>query len=98
MRAIIFPLPILSGKQEAWRRCLQELQEVYRSDYEALLQRLGVRSVALWLTEMPHSNIVIVQIEVEELETLLPKLVASELPLACWLRQRVLELHGLNLT
>lgn len=98
MRAIIFPLPILPGKQEAWRRCLRELQEVYRSDYEALQQRLSVRSVALWMTEMPHSNIVIVQIEAEELEALLPNLVASELPLAGWLRQRVLELHGLNLT
>jgi hypothetical protein len=41
---------------------------------------------------------VIVQIEAEECEALLPNLAASDLPLASFLRQRVLELHGFDLT
>jgi hypothetical protein len=45
----------------------------------------------------PYSTTAIVQIEAEELETLLPNLVAADFPLARWLRQRVLELHGLGL-
>lgn len=40
MRAITFTLPILPGQQEAWRRCLQEMLDVYRTDYEALRHRL----------------------------------------------------------
>jgi len=98
MRAITFTLPILLGQQEAWRRCIQEMLDVYRTDYEALRQRLGVTRLVVWLTETPHGNMVIVQIEAEELETLLPDLAASDLPLAHWVRQHVLELHGLDLT
>ena len=40
MRAITFALSILPGKQEAWRRCLQEVLDVYRSDYEAFRRQL----------------------------------------------------------
>jgi hypothetical protein len=97
MRTITFTLPLLPGQQEAWRRCLQEMLDVYRTDYEALQHQLGVRRLVLWLTETPYGDMVIVQIEAEELEALLPNLVASDFPLAGFLRQRVLELHGLDL-
>src|SRR5437016_5057426 len=72
MRVITFTLPILPGQQEAWRRCLQEMLDVYRTDYEVLRHRLGVTRMVLWLTETPHGTTVIVQIEADELETLLP--------------------------
>jgi len=72
--------------------------DVYRTDYEALRHRLGVRRLVLWLTETPYGDTVIVQIEAEELEALLPNLTASDLPLVSFLRQRVLELHGFDLT
>ncbi len=98
MRAITFALPILPGKQEAWRRCLQEMLDVYRSDYEAFRRRLGMTKVSVWLTEMPGGNMVIVHIEAEELETILPKLAASDHAFDRWLRQHVLELHGLDVT
>ena len=98
MSVISFTLPILPGQQEAWRRCLQEMLDVYRTDYEALRHQLGVTRLALWLTETPHGNAVVVQIEAEGLETLLPNLAASDLPLARWLRLQVLALHGLDLT
>ncbi len=98
MTAFAFALPILPGKQEAWRRCLQEMLDVYRTDYEALRHQLGVTRMVLWLTETPHGNTVIVRIEADELETLLSNLVASDLLFNRWLRQRVLELHGLDIT
>ncbi|HEY6406874.1 MAG TPA: hypothetical protein VIY29_05335 [Ktedonobacteraceae bacterium] len=68
MRAITFALPILPGQQEAWRRCLQEMLDVYRSEFEAFRQQLGITRVLTWLTEMPHSNAVIVHIEADDLE------------------------------
>lgn len=98
MRAITFALPILPGKQEAWRRCLQEMLDVYRSDYEAFWRRLAMTKVSVWLTEMPGGNMVIVHIEAEEPETILPKLAASDHAFDRWLRQHVLELHGLDVT
>lgn len=98
MRAITFALSILPGKQEAWRRCLQEILDVYRSDYEAFRRQLCITKASVWLTEAPHGNTVIVHIEADELETLLQKLAASDLAFARWLRQHVMELHGLNVT
>src|SRR5215831_9935698 len=98
MRAISFALPILPGKQEAWRRCLQDMLDVYRSDYEAFQQWLGMTRMLTWLTEMPGGNMAIVHIEADEPETILPKLTESDLPFARWLRQHVLELHGLDVT
>jgi hypothetical protein len=98
MRTITFALPILLGKQEAWRRCLQEMLDVYCSDYEAFRRRLGMTKVSVWLTEMPGGNMVIVLIEAEEPETILPKLAESDHAFARWLRQHVLELHGLDIT
>lgn len=98
MRACTFALLLLPGKQEAWRRWLQEMQETYRSDYEAFRQWLGITKLGVWLTETPGESAMIVQIEAEVLETLLPKLVASGLPFARWVRQQVLELHGLDVT
>jgi len=98
MRAVTFALPIPAGKQESWRRCIQEMLDVYGSDFEAFRQRLGITRVSLWLTEMPSGNTVIVSIEADNLETLLPKLAISDLPFARWLRQQVLELHGIDVT
>jgi len=98
MRACTFALLLLPGKQEAWRRWLQDMQEIYRSDYEAFRQCLGITKMGIWLTEMPGESAMIVQIEAEEIEPLLPKLATSDLPFACWMRQQVLELHGLDVT
>ena len=97
MRTITFTLPLLPGLQEAWRRCLQEMLDVYRTDYEALRHRLGGWRLVIWLTVTPYGDMVIVQIEADEFAALLPNLVASGLPLASFLRQRVLELHGFDL-
>lgn len=98
MKAVVFALPILPGRQEAWRRCLQEMLDVYRYDYEALQRQLGLTSMAIWLTEMPQGTMMSIQIEAQEPAMLLPNLLASELPLASFLQRQVLALHGLDLT
>ncbi len=98
MRAITFALLLLPGQQEAWRRWIQEIQEVDGSDAEAFGQWLGVTRILVWLTEMPHESVVIVQIEADEIETLRPKLATSDLSFARRVRQHVLELHGLDVT
>jgi hypothetical protein len=41
---------------------------------------------------------VIVSLEAEHSEQVLPQLVASDLPFDRWFRQQLLELHGLDVT
>ena len=101
MTPLVCILPILPGKQEEWRRFCQELQGSRRCQYKESRQRLGITKELVWL----HSSLrtlqgemVIVSLEAEHPEVLLPQLVASGLPFDRWFRQQLLELHGLDIT
>jgi hypothetical protein len=96
MKSITFAVPLLPGKQESWRRWLQEVGEGFRSEAEAFGHALGMRKIEVWLTEMPSEAVVVVQIEAEEVEPLLANLAASRAPFASFLRQHILALHGLD--
>jgi len=41
--------PLLLGKQEAWRRFCQKLQESHADEYRAFRRRLGITKAQIWL-------------------------------------------------
>ncbi|GAC1347013.1 MAG: hypothetical protein NVSMB27_11610 [Ktedonobacteraceae bacterium] len=98
MGASAFVSPILPGKQEDWRRFCQELLGSRRSEYEESQRRLGITRVLAWLTHMSSGEMVIVYLEAEGPERVIPQLAASDLPFDRWFRRQLLELHGLDMT
>jgi len=99
MHPLVCVLPILPGKQEEWRRFCQVLQGSRRCQYEESRQRLGITKELAWLhspQQAPQGEIVIVPLEADHPDRLLPQLAASDLPFDRWFRQQLLELHGLD--
>jgi hypothetical protein len=89
---------ILPGQSEAWRRFVQELQESRRADFGLACQRWGIRSLAVWLAPARPGDLVVAQVEVaEELADTEERFARSRQPFDQWIRERVRELHGVDL-
>jgi hypothetical protein len=94
MPAMTFVAPLLPGKEERWRRFVQEVVEERLPEYEQLRQRLGIRNESVWLARTKAGETVIVQLEVEAATSMAPALVTSEAPFDVWLKERLSEFHG----
>jgi quercetin dioxygenase-like cupin family protein len=94
---MIVMLPLLPGKQEAWRQCCQTLQGSRRHEYAASLQRLGIVRQAIWLAPTAHADVVYLYLNAERYERMATALATSAHPFDRWLRKQLLELHGLDL-
>ena len=96
MAVLAFALPILPGKQEAWRRFCQELLESRRCEYEESRRHLGISREVTWFAQTAQGEMAIVSMEGDHPEQVLLTLATSELPFDDWLRQQLVELHGLE--
>ena len=95
MPAMTFVAPLLPGKEEEWRRFVQEVVEERLPEYEQLKQRLGIRNESVWLARTKVGETVIAYLEVEASpEWLAPTLTSSEAPFDLWFKERLLEFHG----
>jgi hypothetical protein len=94
MPAMTFVAPLLPGKEEEWRRFVQEVVEERLPEYEQLRQRLGIRNESVWLARTNVGETVIVHLEVGAPEWIAPALATSEAPFDVWLKERLLEFHG----
>jgi hypothetical protein len=97
MTGIVLTFPILSGKVEAWRRFCQELSGSRRNLYEASRQRLGITYERLSLLETTFGATAVTTLEAPDVAQSLGQIIASEIPFDIWYRDRLLELHGINL-
>ena len=94
MPAMTFVAPLLPGKEEEWRRFVQEVVEERLPEYEHLRQRLGIRNESVWLARTKAGETVVVHLEVEDATSIEPALATSEAPFDVWLKERLLEFHG----
>ena len=94
MAVLAFALPILPGKQEAWRRFYQELQESRHCEYEESRLRLGITRESTWFAQTAQGEMAIVCLEADHPEQVFSGLAASALPFDNWFRQQLLEFHG----
>lgn len=97
MPGIVLTFPIKSGKVEAWRRFCQEMSGSRRLAYEASRRRLGVTRERLALVETAFGSAGVTTLEAPDVGRALGQIITSDLPFDCWYRQRVQELHGINL-
>ena len=93
---IAFAGPILPGKEERWRRFLQELEGSRREDYEDLRRRLGIRSQRIWIVRTPRGETAVSYLECEEPGSIAARLAASAQPFDVWLKGKLAEFHGCN--
>jgi hypothetical protein len=97
MSGIVLTFPILAGKVEAWRRFCQELADSQRQPYEASRQRLGITCERMVLVETAYGSTAATTLEAPNVDQALGQIITSNLPFDIWYRERVQELHGINL-
>jgi len=97
MSGIVLTFPILDGKVEAWRRFCQELCGCRRKPYEASRQRLGITRERLALVETAFGATAVTTLEAPDMAQALGQIIISELPFDVWYREKLQELHGVNL-
>jgi hypothetical protein len=97
MPGVVLTFPILTGKVEAWRRFCQELSGSRRQMYEESRQRLGITFERLALVETAFGATAVTTLEGPKVAKALGKIIASALPFDVWYRERLQELHGVDL-
>ena len=97
MSGIVLTFPILDGKVEAWRRFCQELSGSRQKPFEASRQRLGITRERLALVETAFGATAVTTFEAPDVAQALGQIIVSELPFDIWYRDKLQELHGVNL-
>ena len=102
MERIVMAGPLLPGKEEPWRRFVQELAGSRAGEYEEMKRRLGIQNETMWLMRVPRDvyrgELVFVRLEAAEPEKVLRRLKASEHPFDLWLKDRLMEFHSYSLS
>lgn len=89
-----FAGPILAGREEGWRRFLQELAGSRREEYDDLRRRLGITGQKVWLVRTRRGETAVSYLECEEPGRIAARLAASTEPFDVWLKSRLAEFHG----
>jgi len=98
MSAVILTFPIQCGKVEAWRRFCQELSGSRLQMYLSSRRRLGITHERMALVENSFGATSVTMLEAIDVDEALTHIITSILPFDCWYRERLQELHGINLT
>ena len=98
MAGLTLSLPIAAGKVEAWRRFCQELSGGRRQAHADSRQRMGITRERLSLLESPFGSVAVTTLEALDVNTALAHMIGSQLPFEIWFRERLQDLHGVNLT
>ena len=97
MSGLILTFPILAGKVEAWRRFCQEISGSRQLMYLTSRRRLGITHERLALVETAFGSVAVTTLEALDVGQAMGQIVTSALPFDRWYRERVQELHGINL-
>lgn len=94
---LVLTFPILAGKVEAWRRFCQELSGSRRRQFEDSRQRLGITHEQMALLETPYGATAVTTLEALDIAQAFGLLITSDRSFDVWYRERLHELHGVNL-
>ncbi len=97
MSGIVLTFPILDGKVEAWRRFCQELSGSQQQMYLSSRRRLGITHERMALVETAYGAMAVTTFEGSHVERALGQIVTSDLRFDVWYRNRLQELHGINM-
>lgn len=95
---ISFVWPIVAGKEEEWRRVLQELEGSRSADFGRMIQHLGIDTIGVWLQRTWYGELAVVHLKVDDAAEAILLLADSEGTFEKWLKRRVEALHGVVVT
>ena len=91
--------PILPGKTEAWKEFTQEMSGSRKNEHAASRQRLGIRRETAFLQQTPMGDMAIIVTDTDkDVGELFQSLAMSSETFDVWFREKVKELHGLDVT
>ncbi len=96
MTEICFVGPIAAGKEEEWRRVLQELAGSRSADFKRMRSRFGIVAVRVWLQRTRRGELAVVHVEAHDPLGAVSMLAASEGDFERWLKRKVEEFHGVD--
>jgi len=97
MSGIVLTFPILSGKVEAWRRFCQEISGSRQQIYLSSRRRMGITHERMALVDTSYGATSVTTLEALDVGKAFYQIISSKLPFDCWYRERVQDLHGINL-
>lgn len=97
MPGVVLTFPIVTGKVEAWRRFCQDISGSRQLMYITSRRRLGITHERLALVETNYGATAVTTLEALDVGRALGMIITSNLPFDRWYRERVQELHGINL-
>ena len=95
---VSFVWPIAAGKEEEWRRALQELAGSRSADFGRMRLRLGIVAVRIWLQRTRRGELAVVHLEADDPLEAVSMLAGSEEGFEIWLKRKAEEFHGVDVT
>ena len=97
MEAVGFVVPVLPGKEQADLDWMEEMTGPRREEYEAAWKQLGVTRHAVWHQPTPDGTVAVVYMEADDMQRAMRGVASSDEPFVQWFRERVQDVHGIDL-
>jgi hypothetical protein len=97
MSSIGFVVPVVSGKEQADREWMSALNGERREEYQSEWKKAGFKRHTVWQQESPNGTVDIVYLEADDIPAAMQAVTSSDSPLGQWFRERVLDVHDLDL-
>lgn len=98
MASIGFVVPVLPGKEQADRDWMDTMDGARREEYQSAWRNAGVTRHAVWQQQTADGTVDIVYLEADDIPAALQDISRSDGPFQRWFRERVLDVHGIDLT
>jgi len=98
MAEFAFSIPVMPGKEDLDRNTMDELLVERRDEYEAALRQAGIRRQVVWHQQTPDGTVAVVYVEADDPEAALSKFGSSDEPLNAYFRDRMEEVHGIDIS
>jgi hypothetical protein len=82
------------GTQERWRRLFQEVAELRSEQFTAVCQQAGITQVQVRLLQLPHSELLLVAVQMHEPQQTREALASSRSLFVEFLREQLRSLLG----
>lgn len=98
MPGFAFSIPVVPGKEELDRKTFDEMLGSRRQEYEAALREAGLTRQTVWHQTTPSGTVAVVYVEGDNPEAGVAQLGTSDAPLNAWFRDRMKEVHGVDIS